>query len=188
VQPELLTGVSSLVKSRRLFSHGSSEMGAGRAAVADPLTTCESFMHRRSSRIKAAHEPDVLRRENRRAGKFLTAVPPFACHSPWPFTPRECFSSCQKQFSKRGILNAKAPEPGGASRWKPRAYRGTTLPRRPATYNGNWIRAQHDGFPTFDARLGSSKHPTGGGTRCIVVSCHFSFYDYEPTGFDFVSE
>ena len=48
--------------------------------------------------------------------------------------------------SPREILNAKAPEPGGGSRWKPRAYRGTTLTRRPATYNGNRIRAQHDGF------------------------------------------
>src|SRR5277367_850014 len=45
--------------------------------------------------------------------------------------------SCRKQFSTRRILNAKPPKPGGASRWKPRAYRGTTLTRRPATYNGN---------------------------------------------------
>ena len=46
-----------------------------------------------------------------------------------------------EQHSPREILNAKAPEPGGGSRWKPRAYRGTTLARGPATYNGNRIRA-----------------------------------------------
>jgi len=65
--------------------------------------------------------------------------------------------SGQKQFSTREILNAKAPEPGGASRWKPRAYRGTTLTRRPATYYENRIRAHMIDSPHSMADFSDAK-------------------------------
>lgn len=47
----------------------------------------------------------------------------------------------RKQHSLREILNARLRSRAAGQRWRPRAYRGTTLTRRPATYTRIWIRA-----------------------------------------------